>query len=308
MGHSALVVAGLVLRTVGGTAPLLLLGFFLWPVAMLRSCWELGPGRTRLADFRKLAGPPLLPPGESLTLRRLLLGRTRLNLAKLLFLWPEKLATSRGISCRVVGGDRLAAIEAAGGPAVLLTLHFGPMSLLLNWLRARGYPAAMVAVKGRRQDLSWFRRYLARRRDAPVGLETLPSLIEVGQVWEMRGHLDARGLLLVAVDGGHGRHAASPVADGLALAMNTGALKLAAMTGAPVIPCLIRSGPRFSLILHLGEPLPAAEVADKARYGDACDRLYRAFLPVLAAAPEECSYELLAALRRQAADGEVGRA
>ncbi len=296
VGRFGLCVAILMVRTVGAVLPGSMLWVLLWPVAFLRAAWELNWGRPTFAEFRTLAGPPLLPRGRALTSRRLLLGRTRLNLAKLLFLWPEKLASRRGATCRIVGADRLAEV-GAGGPALLLTLHFGPLGILLNLLRARGHPAAMVALKGRRQ-LPWYRRHLVRKRDAPAGLLALPSLIELGQVWEMRDHLDAGGHLLVAVDGGHGRHCASPIIDGLGLSMSTGALQLAALTGVPVVPCLIRSGPALLPDGPPGRALAADIVADKLGRPAACAHLLREFLPTLAAAPEECSYELLAALRR----------
>jgi len=294
--------AGLTLRSVGSVLPIPVLWSLLGPVAMSRSAWELSLGRPRFGEFRKLSGTPILPSGERLTRLALILGRTRLNLTKLLFLWPEWLARGRVVKCRITGADRLQAPGERGSPALLLTLHFGPMNILLNWLRARGHPAAMVALKGRR-SIPWLRRHLAQLRDAPVGLAMLPSLIEVGQIWEMQSHLEASGILLVAVDGGYGRYHSSPVADGLALSMSTGALQLASLTGATVIPCLIRSGRLFSFTIHFGEPLPAADVADRTRHSVACDHLFREFLPILAMAPEECSYELLGSLRKQATEG-----
>jgi lauroyl/myristoyl acyltransferase len=290
-------VALLTLRAVGVVLPAPLLWLLLWPIAWVRSVWELVRGRPTVGEFRKLSGAPFLSPGSGLTFGRLLFGRTRLNLAKFLFLWPEKLASERGRHWRVVGADRLEALRSCGRPAVLVTLHYGPMGVLFNWLRARGYPVCIVAAKGRRKR-PWYRRYLARLRDTRGGLESLPSLIEVGQVLEMRDHLAANGLLMVAVDGGYGRHSCVPAARGLALSMSTGALQLAALTGALVAPCLIRSGPLLSATISLGEPLAAESVADKSRHAAACDHLLRAFLPVLAEAPEECSFELLASLRR----------
>lgn len=290
-------VSVLMLRTLGVVLPGSVLWPLLWPIAMLRSAWELGWGGPTFGEFRRISGPPLLPPGRGLTLRRLLLGRTQLNLAKLLFLWPEKLASGRGVPCRIVGADRLAGLGRVGSPALLLTLHFGPTGVFFNWLRARGYPVAVVAMKGRRR-LPWYRRYLSRVRDAPNELVGLPSLIEVGRVREMRDHLDAGGLLMVAVDGGHGRHSCSPVVQGLTLSMSTGALRIAALTGAVVIPCLIRSGPLFSLTIHLGEPLAVETVANKVGHPAACQHLLREFLTTLAVAPEECSFELLDSLGR----------
>lgn len=286
-------VAVLCLRALGLVLPLAVLVPLLWPVAFLWAVWELSRGRPTFGEFRKLAGrlPPL--PMEGLTFRKLLLGRARLNLAKFLFIWPERLAAGREVASRIEGGDRL---EGLGrGPTILVTLHFGPTGVLLNWLRARGYPVAVVAMAGK--PLPWYRRYLIRKRDTPKGLGSRPSLIEVGRVWEMREHLEAGGILLLVIDGGSGRNSAAPIVQNLTLSMSTGALTLAALTGARVVPCLIRSGRNFSLTIRFGEPLEAASVASRSDHPAACDHLFREFLAVIALATEECSCELLAALR-----------
>jgi lauroyl/myristoyl acyltransferase len=285
------------IRGAGKALPAWALLPLLWPIAWLRALHELGWGRPLAREYRPLAGPPLLPPGAILGRGRLLLGRARLNTTKLMVLWPEKLASARRFVCRVEGADRLAAIRAGDRPTLLVTLHFGPSSLFFQWLRARGCPVASVGSQALR-DLPWYRRHLARLRDSRAGLTDVPSVIKLGQVWEMHDHLAACRPLMAAIDGGQGRHRGTAVVQGLALTISTGSFRLAALTEALAVPCLARSGPRGSMTVWFGEPVPANLVADPARHEAACAHLFREALPVLAAAPEECSYELLAALRR----------
>lgn len=283
------------LRAVGLVLPVPILATLLWPIALLRAAWELGWGGPACRQFRILSGPPLFPPGDGPAIGKLLLGRARLNLARLLFLWPERSTTERGFRCRLVGAERLEGLGTRG-PAILVTLHFGPLAILLNWLRARGYPVAMVVMKDR--PVPWYRRYLVRLRDTPTGLANLPSIIEVGQIGAMRDHLEAGRILIIAIDGGQGRHSACPSRESLSLSMSTGALQLAAMVGASVIPCLIRSGRSFSLTIHLGEPVDLSSITSRSGHPAACDHLLCEFLVVIAEAPEECSPELLVSFRR----------
>jgi lauroyl/myristoyl acyltransferase len=296
-GGFALSASLLLLRTVGRVLPDRVLWLLLWPLAMLRSVWELCRAGPTFADYQKLAELTWLPRDRGARLRRLLLGRTQLNLTKLLFLWPEKLASAGWAPCRMEGAERLQQLGRGSRPTILVTLHFGPTGILLNWLRACGHPAAMVALKGARK-LPWYRRYLVGLRDRAAGLVGVRNLIELGEIMEMRDHLDSHGLLLIAIDGAAGRNSCYPAVGDFRLAMSTGAFRLAALTGASTIPCLIRSRPFFSFALHLGEPVPEADLLDRTRHAAACDHLLREFLPVLAKNPEECSTELLTSLGR----------
>jgi len=298
-GEFALSASLLLLRTAGRILPIPVLWLLLWPLAMLRSVWELCYAGPTFADFHKLAVLTWLPRDREARLRRLLLGRTRLNLTKLMFLWPDKLASPRWAPCRIEGAGRLQPVGRGSRPTILVTLHFGPTGILLNWLRACGYPAAMVALKGARK-LPWYRRYLVGLRDRAAGLVEVRNLIELGEILLMRDHLDSHGLLLIAIDGAAGRNSCYPAVGHFRLAMSTGVFRLAALTGASAIPCLIRSRTFFSFALHLGEPIPDGDLLDRTRHAAACDHLLRELLPVLAKDPEECSVELLTSLWRPA--------
>jgi hypothetical protein len=178
---------------------------------------------------------------------------------------------------------------------ILLSLHFGPELILLNWLRSRGLPAAMVGGKGAKNSLA-YRDFFRQCRDRAAGLEEIPNLIESGCIGAMYDHLAANRILIMDVDGAWGRHLAIPEVDGCGLITSTGPLKLAALTGAVVLPCLITSASFFGFTIHLGEPIPEVVSADDHQHTAACEHVLREFLPVLSAALEECTYTLLGRL------------
>ena len=289
----------LVLRLIGSRVPFRLLWLILWPAMLLRTGWELCRCRPNPRDFDHLAGLSWLPSSRAGRLLKILLGRTRLNLLKLRVYWPEDLPKQGRGEIRVEGADRLAEVRRSGRPAILMTLHFSSITLLFNWLRACGNSVAAVSANGRN---SWngHRRHLSHLRDQAAGLGDVAGVIELGQTWDMRDHLLKHKLLLVAADfrpRQAARHGSTATAEGISLPMNGGAIRLAAMTGASIIPCLMRSGPFFSMTVTLGEPVPEADMADPKRLSSVCDHLLRQFLPVLRAAPEECSAELLGLIR-----------
>ena len=69
--------------------------------------------------------------------------------------------------------------------------------------------------------------------------------------------------------------------EGLAFEMATGLFRLAATTGAIVIPCLIAAGPRMTFTIHLGEPVPDDLVIGAHLHRAGCDHLLGEFLPIL---------------------------
>jgi lauroyl/myristoyl acyltransferase len=183
-------------------------------------------------------------------------------------------------------------VEAHTRPVILLSLHFGPPFLLTTLLRAQGLPAAIVAFSGMTSSTA-YRRWFEKGPDRAAGLENVSRIIETGCIGEMYDHLAANRILIIDIDAGGGRHLATPHADGCGFIMSTGALKLAALTNAIVLPCLVTSAPFFGWTIHLGEPIPAISSGDEEQRMAACKHVLREFLPVLRNAPEECSSHLL---------------
>ena len=85
---------------------------------------------------------------------------------------------------------------------------------------------------------------------------------------------------MMTAEAGHQRHIRVH-REGLAFDMATGVFRLAAATGAIVIPCLIAAGPRMRFTIHLGEPVPDDFVIDADLHRAGCDHLLGEFLPIV---------------------------
>lgn len=284
------------LRLAGRILPLAVVWMLCWPVVISLSLKELIDERRRMPRVDALAASGHKPLGASLWRRAL--GRADARLTRLLFLWPEKYISPRFSRCRFEGTEHLALLDTGNRPVILATLHYGPMSMLMEFLRARRYPAAVVAFIGYNKR-PWLRRHLGTIGDRLANMGHVPVIIEIGHVMAMREHLEQNRVLILAVeDGGDGgRHATIQAADDVGLAMISSVFKLAEITNAVVIPCLIRARPFFSFTIHFGRPVPEADIADRLRHPDCCRHLLEQFVPVLAQSPGQCTSLLLNAMR-----------
>ena len=222
-----------------------------------------------------------------------------MTLARLLFLWPDRL--SRGLwmdRCRCVGLERVERNLALGRPIILATLHFGPVVVLGHWLRARGLPAA-----GLRDSLSATRPLHWRYIDglsAVTGCSDGPSVFDRTQLRSVHNHLRAGRILIMTAEGRY--HRSNRVhREGLAFEMSTGPFRLAAATGAIIIPCLIAAGPRMTFTIHIGEPVPENLVIGAHLHRAGCDHLLGEFLQVVGRHPGQ-SHALLIDHLRPVAD------
>jgi lauroyl/myristoyl acyltransferase len=287
-----------ILRLMERVVPPSLLAWLLWPIAAFWSAWELAYHQPTVKLFRRL--PLVLRPAWRTFLRpvRVWRHRCRLNLTKLLNAWPNRLQEPRWKDrCRLIGFERFEKLWGAGHPVVLAGLHFGPVSVFYNCLRARGLPVA--ALVGR--DLQWsltYRRRLGQRVDRLRGLERIPRTFEVRQLYEAVEFLRSPGILLTLADGGQGRQLLIP-GEGYGLLLSPGAFRLAALAGAVVLPALVYAEPGMRLTVQIGEPVPDDYIRDRRRHEAACAWLLRSFAPVLREHPEQCSAELLYRFRPQ---------
>jgi lauroyl/myristoyl acyltransferase len=111
-------------------------------------------------------------------------------------------------------------------------------------------------------------------------LSDCPSVFDRTELRRASEHLRAGRILAMAVEGGRDRHLRL-VKDGYTFDMATGVLRLAALTGAVVIPCLITAGPNLSFTVHLGDPVPEELVLRKDLHLAACEHLFHEFLQVV---------------------------
>jgi Bacterial lipid A biosynthesis acyltransferase len=249
------------------------------PMAAIRAVCQLMVGAPTIHQFDQLP--------TSLRARRDRFGwvaylwreQTRMSLAQLMYLWPDRLSGGRWKDrCRCVGLERVERNHARGRPIILATLHFGPSVLLVHWLRARGMPAAGLRDgRGAARPVYW--RYIDGLSAVP-GRSDGPSVFDRTALRSAHDHLLAGRILVMTAEGRYHRHIRVH-REGLTFDMATGPFRLAAATGAIVIPCLIAAGPRMRFTIHLGEPVPADLVIDADLHRKGGDHLLGELLPVV---------------------------
>jgi lauroyl/myristoyl acyltransferase len=292
------------IRALEQVLPVRVIWILCWPIAAVLAGWQLIFASPTIRQFDRL--PAALRP--RLSRRRwaayLWRERTRVFLARLLVLWPDRLRNGRWVDhCRSVGLERLKEEHARGRPVALALLHFGPMILVCHWLRAWGLPAAVLQRQSS-ANRPLFKRFIDQLTSPAVRPE-IPSVFDPTELRRAREHLRKGRILAMTVEGRHVRHHRLS-GEGCMLDMATSVLRLAAATGAVVMPCLIVAGPRMSFTLHLGEPVPEELVVDEDRHRAASDHLLREFLAVVGRHPGQAHAVLIHYLHP--ATGEVATA
>ena len=140
-----------------------------WPMAAIRAAYQLLFGATTIREFDRIPVSLRPCPDRFGWVAHLWIERTYMTLARLMYLWPDRLSRGRWKDrCRFVGLERVERNHTLGRPIILATLHFGPWSCLATGC-ARGLPAA-----GLRDRLSAARPlYLRYHRRAECSARTL---------------------------------------------------------------------------------------------------------------------------------------
>ncbi|HEY1771125.1 MAG TPA: hypothetical protein VGG02_12815 [Chthoniobacterales bacterium] len=177
--------------------------------------------------------------------------------AQLFYMWPDRLRAKRWEKrCRFEGEENLRASDEAGRGIVLASLHFGPFEILPYWLRARGIVTTSVRTKPpdalkRLTDLQYS---LTPPADVPVFLYA-EDLTPLPRFAHVRKILGPGRRLLVLVDPVRGLQVDVPFAE-RTFRMSTGAVRLAAMAGADLVPCLIAERSTWQFVVYFGKPVP----------------------------------------------------
>ncbi len=289
-------VVGESLRLAERTLPVPLLRLLLWPPAAALAAYELSPARPTYRLFGRL--PPSLRPPLSRWrwLGRLWARRTALMMTRCHRFWPDRLRATRWQGwCRVCGGERLDSLLAAGRSVILPTLHHGSLNEAYHWLRSRGLPVAGLAARSK-DYWSPYRRHINSLADRANGMTGIPRFFEVDDVWGARDFLDKPGrLLLVAIDGYHGRRPVLARGPDFCVRVGAGVVRLAAIADAAVVPCLMTAPRGLAVELHFGNAVPEEHVADPRQHSAAAEYIVRELLPLVRARPEQCVDHLLRA-------------
>lgn len=282
-GAAAEAAATVLLRGVERVLPPRVLHAMLWPAAALAAAGRLvRPGRRRA--FRRLPWPT--------TFRGLWRDRTRLEEVRLMGFWRDRFRSPGWRTrCRVEGLERLPPAR----PAILATLHYASLDVLVSVLRAHGCRACVMVRDRYLGKRPRFRARLDRLEDEANGLLGVPRLIPATALWNAHDHLRSGGLLVLAVDGRAGPRAV--VRSGaLEATLGRGVLRLARIADADVFPCLAHAGAGLSCTVRVGAALPRELVEKRERHAEAYSTLLAALLDGVREAPGQCRSALLTAL------------
>lgn len=140
-------------------------------------------------------------------------------------------------ACRITNVAPLQQLAAAGQGAVLLGMHMGNGILMAGALAAMGLPVSVVYRESRKIPAGYLGQVMAR-----IGVASLPVTHDgsVADVRAMFRALQAGRLVFVLMDQA-AKHDGIPVTFlGKRLNMSGGVVRLAARSGAPIIPVLLR--------------------------------------------------------------------
>ena len=223
--------------------------------------------------------------------------------ARLLYTWPDRLCTPRWLNrCRLEGGRDFTGDKGV----VLASLHFGPFETLPYWLRAHGIVTTMIrgaAPPASLQSLAYYQYRLSEPAEIPIFI-LASELAPVPRFARVSSLLGPGRRLLVTVDADRGLQMKLPL-ENRTFRMATGAIRLAAMAGADLVPCLITETGWWKFALHFGAPVPGEYLGDSPNLKAAGTHLLTEFSKVISRYPEQCRLRLLAAISPELGEAHV---
>jgi lauroyl/myristoyl acyltransferase len=263
-----------VVRRAGGALPLPVLAALLYPAAFVRAFFET------LA--RRGPRPPMsLPPDElgagfGVVLRE----RTSAWMNTAALLWADRFDRSPWRQRFELSDLEQLRTLIATRPVLVTTVHFGGIFVMPTLLRALGIPTA--AVVG---DKLWPVRWWRERRAQLTAVAGLPAHLRSGDARQIARYLRPGRALLVALDYPLGDQVLAGY-DGRALRLSTPSIRLARITGAVVVPAILRVDGLWRYSLHVGRPVPDG-LLSSADDSAVVAHLVNELLPVAAARPEQ---------------------
>lgn len=184
--------------------------------------------------------------------------------------------------CRLDGTEHLEAARRAGRPVVLVFFHLGPIYVLRQWLRAFGFTAAAY-IGG---DLK-SRGRVTHFQDRLAPFPELPVVFFPGEMRAAIKFLQAGNILFMAVDLREGQQTTVETDDGWITRLNTGAARLANLTGADLmhVSTVNESLTRFRI--RISPVIAGEQLRTEKEWAEANRCLFAAQLPDLKAYPAQ---------------------
>jgi lauroyl/myristoyl acyltransferase len=210
-------------------------------------------------------------------------------LKQILEYFPERLAEPKWMSrCRIEGLDHVLQARQNGRPVVLGFVHSRAYRMSRFWLRAAGVSVANL-IAGKAES----RAKLDRLGDGFSPFPESPTAFYVDQLRQACKFLAAGNSLLVALDTGAGDQINVPIGEGWTFQMSTGAMRLANLYSAELIPCVVIDEGRWRFQIKLGRPVPAEYLAAEADWIHAGKHLLDEMLPHFRNHPDQLTDQLI---------------
>ena len=273
------------------TLPLRVFSLLLWPLA---AAWDLMQVRDRKPWAHWHRFPRSWRPKRWRYILRHSLG---LYHSQMFYMWPDRLSNPRWLNrCRFEGDRKLLELSDNDPGVVLASLHFGPFEILPYWLRAYGIPTTSVRADppAALHSLTNYQYSLSPPAEVPVfifarDLSPFPRFSHIRQI------LGPGRRLLVMVDPNRGVMADIPFEDRL-FHMATGAIRLAQMTGARLIPCMITEDSTWKFTIRIGTPVPQEWIGRSPDMQLIGTHLLGEFSKVVKRFPVQCKMRCLRAM------------
>jgi lauroyl/myristoyl acyltransferase len=223
-------------------------------------------------------------------------------------MWPDRLTSPRWLNrCRFEGDRRLLETSQDDRGIVLVSVHFGPFELLPYWLRAYGIQATSVRADppGALKSLTNYQYSLSPPAEIPVFIFA-SELTPFPRFSNIRKILGPGRRLLVMVDPNRGLMADIPFEDRL-FHMATGAIHLAQMAGAKLIPCMITEDSTWKFTIHVGTPVPQEWIGRSPNVQAIGTHLLQEFSKVVTRFPTQCKMRCLRAMWPRPGNGVAER-
>jgi lauroyl/myristoyl acyltransferase len=217
--------------------------------------------------------------------------------AQLAYIWPDRLRSARWLRrCRLEGGSEFIGSSEGKRAVVGVSLHFGPIATLPYWLRAHGIVQTSVRTPAVDflEGLTIYQFSLSPPADVPVFLSTreIGSRPRLSSIRKVLGQSRRLGVLL-DVDRGKQFHV--PFEDRL-FRMATGAIRLAQMLDAELVPVLIVETATWKYTIHFGTAVPQHYLGNPPDMQAIGTHLLQEFSKVITRYPEQCNMRLLRAM------------
>jgi lauroyl/myristoyl acyltransferase len=269
-----------------------LLSLLLWPPA---AAWDLVQVRQRkpLTHWRRF--PESWRPKRWRFVLRQTLG---LYHSQLFYIWPDRLCERRWLSrCRLEGQSNLNRLRERNRGVVLASLHFGPFEIMPYWLRAYGIVTTSVRTMppDSLKSLTSYQYSLSPPADVPVFLYA-EDLTPLPRFSHLRKILGPGRQLLVLVDPVRGLQEDVPFFEDRTFRMSTGAIRLATMADADLVPCSIVETSTWNFTIHFGTPVPRHYLGRSPDMQAIGTHLLMEFSKVVSRYPEQCKMRLSRAM------------